>query len=232
MRGHWFALQANQWAWRANQWVFTKRKQKKIELVARPAVAAPTHKGWFFAQMHISTCALTADFAVMVVRWGCKDRATCRVTRVLQGFNWREVYLTTTRHTGHNPTYIYLKHVYCRPYQCLCPDACQFYTSLNPCHREHTVWSLGFFSTPKMNVQGFISKHAPLSSSCFKFSSNCNITFSLHKQIPFTLCANFIWMSHLPLPQWYAFTFVVQINKNSWRELWNDMDLRYSLFSH
>ena len=30
MRGHWFDLQAN-------QWVFTKRKQKKIELVAKPA---------------------------------------------------------------------------------------------------------------------------------------------------------------------------------------------------
>ena len=29
VRGHWFALQAN-------QWVFTKRKQKKIELMARP----------------------------------------------------------------------------------------------------------------------------------------------------------------------------------------------------
>ena len=29
MRGHWFALQAN-------QWFFMKRKQKKIELVARP----------------------------------------------------------------------------------------------------------------------------------------------------------------------------------------------------
>ena len=29
-RGHWFALQAN-------QWVFKKRKQKKIELVAKPA---------------------------------------------------------------------------------------------------------------------------------------------------------------------------------------------------
>ena len=29
MRGHWFALQAN-------QWFFTKRKQKKIELVSRP----------------------------------------------------------------------------------------------------------------------------------------------------------------------------------------------------
>ena len=97
--------------------------------------------------------------------------------------------------------------------------------------REHTVWNLGFFSTPKMNVQGFISKHAPLSSSCFKFSSNCNITFSFHKQIPFTLCANFIWMSHLPLPQWYASTCVVQINKNSWRELGNEMDLRYSLVS-
>ena len=31
MRGHWFALQAN-------QWFFTKRKQKKIELVARPGI--------------------------------------------------------------------------------------------------------------------------------------------------------------------------------------------------
>ena len=32
MRDHWFALQAN-------QWVFTKRKQKKIELLARPDVS-------------------------------------------------------------------------------------------------------------------------------------------------------------------------------------------------
>ena len=32
MRGHWFALQAN-------QWVFTKRKQKKIELLVRPDVS-------------------------------------------------------------------------------------------------------------------------------------------------------------------------------------------------
>ena len=109
--------------------------------------------------------------------------------------------------------HIYLKYVYCRPYQGLCPDACQFYTSLNPCHSRTHSMELGIFSTPKMNVQGFISKHAPLSSSCFKFSSNCNITFSLHNQIPFTLCANFIWMSHLPLPQGYASTCVVHSNK-------------------
>ena len=57
--------------------------------------------------------------------------------------------------------HIYLKYVYCRPYQGLCPDACQFYTSLNPCHSRTHSMELGIFSTPKMNVQGFISKHAP-----------------------------------------------------------------------
>ena len=35
MRGHWFALQAN-------QWFFTKRKQEKIELVAKPGIPIGT----------------------------------------------------------------------------------------------------------------------------------------------------------------------------------------------
>ena len=74
-RGHWFAIQAN-------QWVFTKRKQKKIELVARHSVFAMLPQSCVFQQE--ASFQLREWLNEVVPALACYH-APCRTIRIQNG---------------------------------------------------------------------------------------------------------------------------------------------------
>ena len=86
-RGHWFALQAN-------KWFFTKRKQKNIELVARPWLAAWRTSGtdlWSWGLTDLGPRDRWWLHWHPLGRWGTWNRQWVLITQSKWNFNFEIV---------------------------------------------------------------------------------------------------------------------------------------------